>query len=285
MLFKKKEKEEKPEYVLALDNTPARNYDVYKMKPLEKAIYFILAFAIGAAVAYLFYGGLGKNQYGEATTKTHVLNIVICTVAGLLAAKLFIPARTKSIIEKRRNELKRQFRVLLDTLTTSIGSGKSVHDSFISAYSDLGIIYAEDDYIMEELQIIKRGLANSIVIEDLLLDFGTRSSIEDIISFAGVFETCSRRGGNMKDIIHSIQQVLGDKMSVEEGITTVLSSSAMEQKIMLIMPVLIVALIKFSDEDFGKKFATSTGIIATTIGVVCFAGSYLLGKMIMKIKV
>ncbi|MCR5726423.1 MAG: hypothetical protein K6G24_03055 [Lachnospiraceae bacterium] len=285
MLFKKKDKEEKPEFVQALDNTPARNYEVYKMKPSEVLIYFLIAFAIGAAVGYLFYGGLGKNEYGEATTKTHVLNIIICSVAGLISAKLFIPSRRKSIIEKRRNELKRQFRVLLDTLTTSIGSGKNVHDSFVSAYDDLGIIYSEDDYIMEELQIIRRGLANSIVIEDLLNDFGERSGIDDIKSFAGVFETCSRRGGNMKDIIHSIQQILGDKMNVEENIVTVLASSAMEQKIMLVMPVMIIALVKFSDEDFGSKFATSSGIVATTVGVVCFAVSYIIGKSIMKIKV
>ena len=285
MLLKKKNKEEKPEYVLSLDNTPARNYDVYRMKPMEKMVYFFVAFIIGAAIAYLFYGGLGKNKYGEATTKTYILNIVICSVAGLIAAKFFIPSRTKSIIDKRRNELKRQFRVLLDTLTTSIGSGKSVHDAFTSAYADLGIIYSKDDYIMEELQIIQRGLANNIVIEDLLLDFGARSGIDDIISFAGVFETCSKRGGNMKDIIHSVQQILGDKMSVEEGITTVLSSSAMEQKIMLVMPIFIVGLIKFSDEDFADKFATSSGIAATTIGVACFVGSYLIGKAIMKIKI
>lgn len=285
MLLKKKNKVDKPEYVLSLDNTPVRNYDVYRMKPLEKMVYFLIAFIIGAAVAYLFYGGLGKNQYGEATTKTYVLNIVICSAAGLIFAKIFIPSRTQSIIEKRRNELKRQFRVLLDTLTTSIGSGKSVHDAFTSAYADLGIIYSSDDYIMEELQVIQRGLANNIVIEDLLLDFGARSGIDDIISFAGVFETCSKRGGNMKDIIHSVQQILGDKMSVEEGITTVLSSSAMEQKIMLIMPIFIIGLIKFSDEDFSDKFATSSGIAATTIGVVCFIAAYLIGKAIMKIKV
>jgi len=283
--MRKKVREKPQAYVRSLDNTPALNYDVYIMGPIEKALYFLGAFIVGAAVAYLFYGGLAKDIYGDPTTKTYILNIVICTVVGLIAGYLFIPSRTKSIILKRKNELKRQFRVLLDTLTTSIGSGKSVYDSFVTAYDDLAVIYSADDYIMQELKIIRRGLTNNIAIEDLLVNFGERSGIDDIISFAGVFETCSKRGGNMKDIIRSIQQILGDKLNVEEGITTVLSSSAMEQNIMMVMPILIVGLIKLSDEDFAAKFTTGSGIAATTIGVICFVAAYIMGKKIMKIKV
>ena len=281
----RKKKEEMPEFVYALDNTPARNYSVYKMKPLEKILYFLLAFAVGAFIGYVFYGGLAKDEFNNPTTMTYILDVVICGGLGLLAGFAYIPMRTKQLAEKRRNLLRRQFRELLDTLTTSISSGKSVHDSFVAAYDDLGVIYSDEDYIMQELLIIRRGLANSVVIEDLLNDFGIRSGIDDIISFAGVFETCSRRGGNMKDIIHSIQDILNGKMAVEEQIATVLSSSVMEQYIMLVMPVFIVAIIKFSSEDFAANFTSAAGLAATTIGVVLFAGAFALSRVIMNIKV
>lgn len=280
----KKEKQ-KPEYVLGLDNIPVRNYDVYIMKPLEKIGYFLGAFIVGALIGYLFYGGLAKDEFGNATRTTYILDVLICGISGFIAGKLFVSGRVKSIIAKRQSVLRRQFRELLDTLSASIASGRNVHDAIIGAYDDLGIIYSEDDYIMEELLVIRRGMANSIAIEDLLMDFGERSDIDDIKDFAGVFETCSKRGGNMKDIIRSTQQILSEKMNVKESIVTLLSSSALEQKIMLVMPVLIVALLKTSDSDFASNFATSSGVAATTIGVICFIGSYYLSKAIMKIKV
>lgn len=280
-----KQKEQKPEYVLGLDNIPVRNYDVYIMKRGEKILNFLAAFIVGALVGYLFYGGLAKDEFGNPTKMTYILDVVICGVVGIIAGKMFLPSRVASIIAKRQTVLRRQFRELLDTLSASIASGRNVHDAITGAYDDMGIIYAQDDYIMEELMVIKRGMANSIAIEDLLMSFGERSGIDDIKDFAGVFETCSKRGGNMKDIIRSTQQILTEKMNVKEGIITLLSSSAMEQKIMLVMPILIVLLLKTSDSDFASKFTSTSGVAATTVAVVCFVGSYFLSKAIMKIKV
>lgn len=284
MAFGKKT-EQKPEYVLGLDNTPVRNYDVYIMKPLEKMISFLAAFIVGALIGYLFYGGLAEDEFGNPTQTTYILDIVICGIVGTIAGKIFLKSRVESIINKRQSALRGQFRELLDTLAASIASGRNVHDAIIGAYDDMGIIYSQDDYIMQELMVIKRGMANSIAIEELLMDFGERSSIDDIKDFAGVFETCSKRGGNMKDIIRTTQQILSEKMNVKENIVTVLSSSALEQKIMLIMPILIVVILKTSDSGFSDNFKSSSGIVSTTIAVLCFIGSYYLSKAIMKIKV
>lgn len=282
---KKKQKEVKPEYVRALDNSAAYNYDVYNIKTGEKIVLFIVALAIGSALGYLFYGGLAKDELGEPTTTTYVLNILFCGVSTVITFCILLPYRRNSVIDKRRKELRRQFRELLDTLTTSIGSGKNVTDSFMSASKDLSLVYSEDDYIMLELKIIRNGIDNGLQIEDLLTDFGQRSGIEDIISFAGVFETCAQRGGNLKDIIRTVQEILADKMSVEEQIETVVSSSKMEQKIMLVMPVFIVGIIKMSDSDFANNYATTTGVISTTVGLALFIFAYLLGKKMLNIKV
>lgn len=282
---KKKQKEVKPEYVRALDNSAAYNYDVYNIKAGEKVVLFIVALAIGSALGYLFYGGLAKDEFGEPTTTTYILNILFCGVSTIITFCILLPYRRNSVIEKRRKELRRQFRELLDTLTTSIGSGKNVTDSFMSASKDLSLVYSEDDYIMLELKIIRNGIDNGLQIEDLLTDFGQRSGIEDIISFAGVFETCAQRGGNLKDIIRTVQEILADKMSVEEQIETVVSSSKMEQKIMLVMPVFIVGIIKMSDSDFANNYATTTGVISTTVGLALFIFAYLLGKKMLNIKV
>lgn len=285
-LFTKKEKKPlEPQWYTSATNMPTYNYKVYYMKPIEKILYFLLAFVVGAAVGYLFYGGLAKDEFGNATTTTWVLNIIISSITGLVAGFMFLPIRTKQIINKKRNDLKYQFRELLDALATSIGSGKNVNDSFKAARDDLSVIYENDAAIIKELDLILAGITNNVDIEKSLLDFGERSGIDDIESFANVFETCYRKGGNIKDVIKNTQQIINEKMEVEMEIQTIVTGSKNEQAIMTVMPIGLVGLIKMMSPEFAANFATPAGVIATTIGVALFIVAYFVGNAVLKIKI
>lgn len=284
-LFSKKEKkEQEPQYYTSATNMPTYNYRVYYMSGKEKILYFIIAFIVGAAVGYLFYGGLAKDEFGNATMTTWILNIVISGIVGLIAGFMFIPIRTKQIQQKKQKDLKLQFRELLDALTTSLSSGKNIMDSFKGARDDLSIIYSADTSIIQELDVILDGIVNNINIEDLLMDFGIRSGIDDIESFANVFETSYRKGGNIKDVIKNTQQIITDKMEVEAEIETVVAGNKNEQNLMLIMPVILVGMIKMMSPDFAKNFTTPAGVIATTVAIIMFAAAYFIGKKILTIK-
>lgn len=285
-LFTKKNKaEQEPQYYLSATNVPTYNYKVYYMKPMEKVLYFVLAFAVGAAVGYLFYGGIGKDEFGQATTLTHILDIVISSIVGIVAGIMYLPIRTKQILNKKRNDLKLQFRELLDALSTSLGSGKNVMDAFKSAYDDLSIIYSEEAAIIQELSIINDGIHNNVDVEKSLMDFGLRSGIEDIESFANVFETCYRKGGNIKDVIKNTQQIITEKMEVEMEIQTVVAASSNEQMIMTVLPIGLIAIIKMMSPEFAGNFVTPVGLIATTIAIVMFVAAYFVGKKILAIKI
>lgn len=286
-MFKKKKNKEKElelQYYMSETNMPVLNYRVYYMGKIEKIITFLLAFAVGAAVGYLFYGGIGKDVDGNPTQTTHILNCIVSGISGLIAAKIYMPMAVKRKIEKRHLELRLQFRELLDTLNTSIGSGRNVTDSFKSAYDDLRLIYPDDAYIIRELLVINSGLDNNIPIERLLRDFGDRSNIDDISSFANIFETSYRKGGNIKEIIDSTQQIISDKMEVELEIQTIITSSATELNIMSVMPIALVAMIKLMSRDFAANFVTPAGIASSTIALVLIVIAYIVGKRIMNIK-
>ncbi len=284
-LFVKEKKELEPQYYTSATNTVTYNYKVYYMKQTEKILYFLLAFIAGAAVGYLFYGGLAKDEFGDPTTMTWILNIVISSIVGIVAGVLFVPIRTNQIQKKKQNDLKLQFRELLDALATSIGSGKNVVDSFKGARDDLRVIYSEDAAIIRELDVILDGIANNIDIERSLLDFGLRSGIDDIVSFANVFETCYRKGGNIKDVIKNTQQIITEKMEVEMEIQTIVTGSKNEQMIMTVMPIALVAIIKMMSPEFADNFATTSGILSTTIAIVLFVVAYFVGNAVLSIKI
>lgn len=282
--IKKEKKIEEPQYYTSATNMPTYNYKVYNMKKSEKTLYFLLAFIVGAAVGYLFYGGIGKDEFDQPTLLTWILNILIPTIIGVIAGRLFVPMRRKSIIAKQQKELNHQFRDMLDALTTSLGAGKNVNDSFIGVYEDLKIQYDSDAYILKELEVIISGIHNNVAIEDVLEDFGRRSNNDDIMSFANVFKISYRKGGNIKDIIRNTHSILSDKMEISEDIETLVTSNKLEQNIMIAMPIVLIAVIKMMSPEFAKNFVTPTGIISTTVSLVVFVIAYFIGKAVLDIK-
>lgn len=281
---KKEKKVIEPQYYVSATNMPTYNYKVYRMRFIEKVLYFCIAFIVGAAVGYLFYGGIGKNEFDEPTTLTWILNISISGTCGLLLGLKFIPIRIEQIMKKKQKTLNVQFRDLLEALNTSLGAGKNIVDSFHGVYDDLKVQYEEDAFIIKELEVILGGLANNIDIEVMLEDFGERSGNDDIKSFANVFKICYRKGGNIKDTIRSTHTILTDKMEINEEIETIITGSKTEQNIMTVMPIALIAVIKIMSPEFGSNFTSTAGIISTTVAIILFVVSYLVGRVVLEIK-
>lgn len=281
----KKNKIDEQLYEVSGTNQQMINYKVYKMSANEKALYIILAFVIGAAVAYLFYGGIGKDEYNNPTLVTYILDSVVMIVAGLAAAKLFLPIRKEQIIDSRKKKLRKQFIDLLDSLSTSISSGKNVPNAFMAAREDLLVQYQPDAFIVQEVDNIIGGIENNIDVGSMLLNFGERSGIQDIRTFGRVFETAYSKGANLKDVVRNCHAILSSKVEIEAEIETKVASNKNEQNIMVIMPVVLIAMIKMAGSDFAANFTSPSGIISTTIAIGAFAGAYFLGRKILKIEV
>lgn len=284
-MAKKEKKPVEPQYYRSATNLPAYNYKVYHMKPLEKTLYFLAAFVVGAAVGYLFYGGIGVDEFGNPTTLTWILNFFFCGVAGFVAGRCFVPIRRKAIIAKRQRMLKNQFRDMLEAISTSISAGNNVTDAFRSAYEDLKIQYEEDAFILKELEIILSGMNNNVDLVDLLQDFGARSGSEDIASFANVFKICYEKGGNIKETIRTTHDILSDKMEITEDIETIVTSNKTEQKIMVAMPIALIGVIKMMSPEFAANYTTLSGVISTTVAVILFVAAYYIGKIVLDIKI
>lgn len=255
------------------------------MNRVEKVLYFLAAFVIGAYCGYLFYGGMFQNEFYEPTTLTYVCNVIIATVTGTITGLIFLPIRVQQIIDKRQRTLKRQFRDMLESLSTSLGAGKNVNDSFEAVAQDMLLQYDEDAYINTELKVIISGIRNNQDIEVLLYDFGRRSGVKDIVMFASIFRISYRKGGNIKEIIMNTNTIMKDKFDIAEEIETVITSNKSELYVMMIMPVAMVAMFKGMSPDFGSNFSTPAGILATTVSLIFYGVAFKLGRVIMDIKI
>ena len=155
----KNNKDKEPEFLPSPLNNNMPNYRVYYMSFREKLSALLATFVLGGLAGFVFYGGMFKHN-GEVTRATVISNVVVFCLAGLLAAKCFIPMIVKNKKEKRDKRLRKQFMDLLETLSTSLAAGSTVNDSFINARNDMLNQYTENDDIIRELAEINAGIKN-----------------------------------------------------------------------------------------------------------------------------
>ena len=83
-----------------------------------------------------------------------------------------------------------------------------------------------------------------------LKEFAGRCNIEDIDDFVTVFCEGKRNGADFKDMIAKSVYMIRSKKETEKEIDVMLSGKQFEQKVMSIIPLLIVSYMKLTNDEF-----------------------------------
>lgn len=242
------------------------DYNVYHLSGKEKITGALVGIVIGCVAIQIFFG-------------LWILTLLAIPISLILGVKVY----QNMLLNKRKNRLLMQFRDMLETVSSSLGSGRNVKDSFVGALDDLVSQYGEQSEIVYELQIIKSGLDNNINVEVLLQDFAKRSHNENIQNFADVFQVANRRGGNIRQIIYETKNVINDKITIEQDIQTMLSGKQNELNIMMVLPFIVVNQTKAMQGNTPEDFVF--GLVVKLVAFAMFMIAYVVGRKMMDIKV
>ena len=259
-----KRKEKKEEYTGLFHN--ADDYGIYHMTAQQRILGFVVGMIEGDVVFKIVFGMWIFS----------ILAAAGCGIVGILAYK--------SILHKKRNALLLlEFRDMLESISTSLGSGKNTTQAFSDARSDMKNQYGEQTDIVKELDIILSGLESNVTAEVLLKDFAKRSHNENIQNFADVFSVANRTGGNIRQIVYETKNVINDKITVEQEIQTLISGKKNELNIMMILPLIVVTQVK------SMQASDTTGdmlfnFIVRLVALGMFVLAYIIGKRLMKIE-
>lgn len=248
------------------------NYKKSHMSKIEHMAMYIVFAAAAAAVLNIFY-------------KDPVLSVII----AVFLAPTFEREFAKSRVKNRKKRLRTQFCDMLEAMSVASRAGNNEFRALESAYSDLKMTYNENTDIIREMKGIISRNRNGIPLRTLFKDFGERSGVEDIKSFGEIYEIIEGRSDKFADIIKQTQQIISDKIEIEEEIETVLTAPKNENKIMLVMPVLLVTLLGGGEGGFLEwLYAKDTkffGAIVISVCVAIFISAYLLGQKMTDIDV
>ena len=126
-----------------------------------------------------------------------------------------------------------------------------------------------------------------MTVEQVLEEFAGRVELEDLRSFASVFISAKRSGGDMLAIIKDTAGQISDKIDVKREIDTILAAKQYEFRVMSAVPYVIIGYMvlsgfpEFMDSLYGN--AAGTGVM--TVCLMVYIGAYYLGLRIIRIEV
>lgn len=245
----------------------ADDYYVYRMNSVEKGLGALMGFGAGFFVFMVFFR-----------------SILFSVIAGGLLAVPGIAKYRNYLKEKRMQNLLFQFRDMMESLSASYSAGKNTQGAFQDACADLISIYGEKADIVHELKLMVSGLYNGQNIDDMLANFALRSHLDDIESFATIFEVTNRYGGNLKKVVGETRQIINEKIETEMEIRTLLTANRNDLNIMILMPVVLMLMLGGMG-DMSIVQNTPVNVVIKLTALALFGGAYYMGRKIVDIRI
>ena len=211
---------------------------------------------------------------------------VIWTIAMLPIAIIVTRKKAIEIREIKKGNMLNQFRGMVDSINGSIQAGYSLENAFESAGKDMAVLYGRDSGIVKEVIIINKGIANGGSLTDLLDAFADRSGIDEIAGFAEIIAVGKMSGGNITAIMAAYVKMIDEKLEVKQEIETMISARKYEQKIMNVVPFIILAYMELTNPGiFSMLYHNLFGNIIMTICLILYITAINMAEKIMKIEV
>lgn len=232
---------------------------------------FILAALVGGFIAftaaYLFYRS--------------VIVSLIFSVTGLLAPR----QHRNSLLLRRRERLKIQFKEALYSLTSSLAAGRSVENAFVASLEDLRLLYSDPrTEVIVEFEIIRSRMAYGEPLEQALDDFSKRAQIDDITQFVDVFMICKRSGGDLVEVIRRTSQTIGEKLEIQQEIAVMVAQKRYESRIMMAVPFVFLAFLSMTAPDYMAPLYQGAGYVLLTVSLLLLAVCYWFMIRVMNIR-
>ena len=202
-----------------------RDYSKFRWSSVSFLVTLIKSVAIVIVLSYFFYRS--------------VWAILPLAFIG----KLYFDKEKMTKIRNNKEELLVQFKECLCSVQASMKAGYAVENSFVESRKDMALLYGENSFIYQELELIRRGLVINISLEEQLNDFAMRSSLDEIKQFADIFEVAKKSGGDIMQLMDASASLIDRKIEVRQEIITLLHGKMVEQMVMKAMPFAILAYI------------------------------------------
>ncbi len=187
---------------------------------------------------------------------------------------------------RKRQNMRQEFKDMLYALSSGLKAGYSMENAWICAEQDMALLYPEESFFRREMNRVSMQLKVNVSIEAAVQEMAKSCDLEEIYSFAEVLNTAKRSGGNMVKMMDKTSNIIAEKIEVEQEIRTMLSGKRMEQRIMCLMPFLLLFYMRLTNAEYMYSlYHNAAGILVMTVCILGAWIAFVWGNRIMRIEV
>lgn len=227
------------------------NYGQYQLSRKQFVMAAAAAYLILFTAVYLFYHSFIVSSIGAAT--------------AILAPRF----RRQSLLLRRKERLKLQFKEALFSLTSSLAAGRSLENAFLSTLDDLRLLYPDPrTELLLEFQIVRFRLDNAEPLEQALRNFAERAHIDEITQFVDALAACKRSGGDLLEVMKRTSVLIGEKLETEQEISVMIAQKKFEARIMMAVPFVFLAFLGLAAPDYMAPLYGGAGYMLLTAALL-----------------
>ena len=245
------------------------DYRIYVLSLRERLIYGLAAAIMCALISYTFFRSL--------------YIFFILAAVGVI----FYPEYKKhELMEKRKRRLSGQFKEAIEILSSFLSAGYSVENAFRNSTGELITLFGKDAMIVREFRHISDSISMNKPVERLLYEFAERSGTDDIRNFSEIFAAAKRTGGELGSIIEHTTEVIRERINVAEEINNLTASQRYQQRIMNMLPFMIILYIDFTSRGFfDAMYQTVLGKVVMTVCLGLYLSAIVMSEKILDIRI
>ena len=249
--------------------TIPKTYLTYELNPYEKTRFIILSGFGFMMIGFLFYH-----------------NFLLSLLLSLFTYPM-IGFYRRYLAEKRRKEIKEQFRDVLYSISASVATGRQMTEALYEAERNMRLIYKEDSLIVLELSFMVKRLYEFREPEDKILkDFAVRTAVDDIADFVDIYLTCRETGGDLIRVLSKASEIIMDKISIEKEINTITAQKRFEAKILTAIPIIIILFLQLVSPDYlSALYQGIQGRFLMTMALIGIGAAYHWSMRLTRIEV
>lgn len=231
-----------------------------------------------------------KLQYGcVGGTGTFILfylffkSVLLGTVCAPFGAVLFCFYQKAQLLKKRRWQLMVEFKDAMDGFVSALAAGYSLENAVAETYEDLLMLNGRESIMTRELKVMRQQISFRQPLDQLFLSLGRRSGVDDIITFAQIYATARKSGGNLIHVMKRTAANISEKIEIEREIQTMIAGKKMEAMLMMAIPLLILVYMQvFSPGFLDPLYESAAGRIIMAGALAVYGASVLWSRKIME---
>ena len=172
-------------------------------------------------------------------------------------------------------------------MSSSVAAGRSLGEAISDAGENLTHLYGENHTITREFMMMKRRiLYTNEAPEQVMLEFGEKTGLEDIQNFAEVCSICIKTGGDLEKAMGKAVSIITEKINLRREISALTAQKKLEVRLLTAIPFIVLAFLQLTSSDYMTVlYETILGRIIMTFCLLAVGSAYMIGERIMEIEI